>query len=63
MGELSLAQVHADLKAALRPLGIEIGPEVLALWRDQQTHGGDPLPREVLLRLATLIDRLARESA
>lgn len=58
---MTLAQAHADLKAALHPLGIEIGPEVLALWRDQQIHGGDPLPRETLRRLAAVAGRLARE--
>lgn len=28
---------------ALAPFGIPVGPEVLALWRDQARHGHGPL--------------------
>jgi hypothetical protein len=58
---MTLAQVHAELTAALEPLGIEIGPETLLLWEDRRAHDRDPLPVKALLRLAVLADQLARE--
>lgn len=58
-----LARAHAGLRQALEPLGIEVGPEVLALWRDREAHGEDPLPADALRRLAGLVQRLIAGSA
>lgn len=60
MAELS--EAHAALAAALAPLHVEVGAEVLALWRDAERHGRDPLPADVLRRLAQVADRLIRQA-
>ena len=57
-----LADVHARLRAALEPLGIEVGSEVLALWRDRERCGQDPLPAEALHRLAQFANQLTRQT-
>lgn len=56
-----LAEAHAALAAALAPLYIELGPEVLALWRDRELRGQDPLPVEAIRRLAECADRIVRQ--
>jgi hypothetical protein len=40
------------LTHALQPLGIEVGPEALALWKDRDAHGRDPLPDKALEELS-----------
>lgn len=52
---MSAAETHAQWRAALEPLGIEVGPEVLALWRDREAHGCDPLPVDALRSLAHVV--------
>jgi hypothetical protein len=56
---VNLAEVYLDLRDALAPLGIEVGSDVLALWRDRERHGYQPLPPDALRRLAQLAARLA----
>jgi hypothetical protein len=57
-----LTTTHQQLREALAPLGIEIGRDVLALWRDRECHGQEPLPDNALRHLADLATRLlARE--
>ncbi|HXR74018.1 hypothetical protein [Actinocrinis sp.] len=56
---MSLAQAHGELRAALEPLGIEVGPEILAQWKDLAQHGGQPLPADALRRLAVVAKELA----
>jgi hypothetical protein len=58
-----LAQAHAALQAALEPLGVEVGPEVLALWIDREAHGREPLPTDALKRLADVAQRLLADGA
>lgn len=48
---MTLAEWFAGLQAALEPLGVDVGPETLAQWRDCEAHGRDPLPRKALERL------------
>lgn len=43
---------YDELTAALRPLGVEVGPELLALWLDRQRDGRDPLPLAAVRGLA-----------
>lgn len=57
-----LAETHAALRQVLEPLGIEVGPEVLAMWEDGQRHGRDPLPAEALRRVAELAAQLAAKA-
>lgn len=47
-----LNTTYVQLREALTPLGIEIGREVLALWRDRERHSGEPLPVDALKHLA-----------
>lgn len=56
-----LAQAHAVLKSAFEPLGVELGADVLALWRDREQSGQDPLPAEALRRVAEIASRLAQQ--
>lgn len=58
MDGLNLAQVHAELRAALEPLGIDVGPETLRVWEDREAHGTAPLPGHALRRLSTLVNQL-----
>lgn len=60
---IDLLRVHADVRAALEPLGIEVGPETLGIWRDRERLGQAPLPADALRRLAELAQRLARQHA
>ena len=55
---LTLEQAHAAMTRALHPLGIEIGPDILAVWRDRQRHGAEPLPTRTLQDLQRLVERL-----
>lgn len=57
-----LAETHAAFRGALEPLGIECGPEVLALWRDRQQCGNEPLPADALRRLGEIAERLTRQT-
>lgn len=59
MDSVNLVQAHAELRAALEPLGVEVGPEILAQWKDQARHGGQPLSADVLHRLAFVAKELA----
>jgi hypothetical protein len=58
---VNLAAVHSAVRAALEPLGIEVGSEVLAIWRDRQLHGKAAISAEAMRRLADLAAQLARE--
>lgn len=49
---MSLVESFEQMRAALAPLGVEIGPEVLAIWLDRQRHGRDPLPERAVRDLA-----------
>ncbi len=49
---MSLAETFKGLQAALEPLGIEIGRDVLAVWRDREGAGQEPLPAAALRDLA-----------
>ena len=51
------------LQAALEPLGIEIGREVLAIWADRARSGGEPIPAGALGNLADVIDQLLLDQA
>lgn len=55
---MTLGQTYAELRDALTPLGIEIGAEVVALWRDRERHSLQPLPTDALRHLADLATRL-----
>lgn len=58
---MRLAQAHDAVRGALEPLGIEVGPEVLALWLDRQAHGTAALPAQALRRLAGVVGELLAE--
>lgn len=49
---MNLADAYERLHAILAPLGIEIGPDTLALWRDRERAGREPLPAGALRDLA-----------
>jgi hypothetical protein len=53
---VSLVASHTQLARILKQFGIEIGPDVLAVWADRQTHAEQPLP-------AAALDELARWAA
>lgn len=38
-----LRELWARTRTVLAPFGITVGPEVLALWRDQARHGHGPV--------------------
>lgn len=43
-GELEpLRELWLRMRRVLGPFGVQVGPEVLALWRDQAAHGQGPL--------------------
>lgn len=58
---LTLERAHTALRYALAPLGIDIGPEVLALWLDRRRAGRAPLPPDALRDLSTLAEQLLAE--
>lgn len=60
---MTLREDHALLAAALEPLGIEVGAEVLAAWTDRARHGADPLPAQALRRVAAVAAQLAKTRA
>lgn len=55
---MTLEEIHARLSAALGPLGIEVGPEVLAVWLDLRAHGQEPLTPAAVIRLARVADEM-----
>lgn len=55
---MDLAEAFESMRAPLESLGIEIGTDVLALWRDRDAHGRDPLPPEALKRLRETIEQI-----
>lgn len=58
---MTLAEQHAALRAALAPLGIDVGAEVLELWADREKHGQEPVTYGALKELAAVAGRLMRE--
>lgn len=58
---LTLERTHAGMAAALAPLGIEVGIDVLGIWRDRERGGGDPLPEGALRAVSQLVEQLLRE--
>lgn len=56
---MTLNEMHAQLKAVLEPVGIEIGTEVLALWMARVREGGLPVSPNALLNLASTAEQLA----
>ena len=58
---IDLTATYLDLRDALAPLGIDIGREVMALWRDREHHGRPALPPAALHALADLTARLVKE--
>lgn len=59
---MTLEDAHARLASALAPLGIEVGPEVLAVWVDLRAHGQDPMTPAALIRLARVADELLADA-
>jgi len=59
---VTLEEIHNRLSAALAPLGIEVGPEVLSVWLDLRAHGQDPLTPAALIRLARVADELLADT-
>jgi hypothetical protein len=59
---MDLTATYLDLRKALSPLGIEVGREVMALWRDREHHGREALPPVALRQLAELATRLVKEN-
>lgn len=59
----TLGEAFAKLQAALDPFAIEIGREVLDVWRDRAKFGREPLPAGALRRLAAVIDQLLLDQA
>lgn len=59
---LTLERTHTALRYALSPLGIDIGPEVLALWLDRRHAGRAPIPEDALRDLSTLAEQLLAEA-
>lgn len=55
---MELSDAFEALRGTLEPLGIEIGPDVLALWRDRNLHGQDPLSSNALRRLHEAVDKI-----
>jgi hypothetical protein len=55
---MNLTEKFRHLVHALQPLGIEVGTDVLDLWRDRDAHGRDPLPHSALQELAHVITLL-----
>lgn len=60
---VTLGAAFVALQAALDPLGIEIGREVLDIWRDRESHGQEPIPADTLKALAAVVDQLLLDTA
>jgi hypothetical protein len=60
---VTLEQTHSALAAALEPLGIDVGTDVLAVWIDRRRHGRDPLPEHALRELFYVVAYLLAEHA
>ena len=58
---MSLVESFEQMRAALEPLGIEIGAEVLAVWLDRQQHGREPLPKSALRDLIEWAEKVLAE--
>lgn len=58
---MSLSDSHKQLQAALEPLGIEIGRDVLHVWRDRENAGQEPLPEPALRDLAEWVEKQLAE--
>jgi hypothetical protein len=58
---MTLERTHTALSAALEPLGIECGPDVLAIWLDRRRSGRDPLPEPALRELFYVVADLLVE--
>jgi len=54
----ALSEALTKLRDALDPLGIEVGSEVLDIWRDRQLHGREPFSATVLKRFAEVVEQL-----
>jgi len=59
----TLGEAFVKLQAALDPLAIEVGDEVLDVWRDRVEHGSEPIPAGALRRLAEVVDQLLLDAA
>lgn len=59
---LTLEQAYTCMRAALAHLGIDIGPEVLAMWQDRRRTGSAPLPEGDLRALSDLAEQLLAEA-
>jgi len=59
----TISEAFVKLQAALEPFAIEIGREVLDVWRDRAQHGREPIPARALERLAAVVDRLLLDQA
>lgn len=59
---LTLEQAYSALRSPLARLGVDIGPEVLALWQDRRRTGSAPLPEADLRELAALAQQLLAEA-
>lgn len=55
---MNLAETFITLQDALEPLGIRIGPEVLAGWQFHAGNGHQPLPPGALRHLVDVIDQV-----
>ncbi len=53
-----LLELWLRARDALAPFGIQVGREVLALWRDQQNHGHGPLMRAALIGERRQVDEV-----
>lgn len=59
---MNLAETYEELRGALAPLGVDVGREVLDLWRDRVRHSQDALPAHTLARLAQFATRLLEQA-
>ena len=59
----TLGKAFTALQDALEPLAIEVGREVLDVWRDRARIGHEPIPGTALRRLAVVVDRLLLDNA
>ena len=59
----TLGEAFAKLQAALDPFAIEVGDEVLDVWRDRAAHGAEAIPAGALCRLAEVVDQLLLDHA
>jgi len=64
-----LGELFRLLRGALAPLGIHVGPEVLALWRDAYEHrtglftGTGEFSPAVVRRLVEAVEQIKRSTA